>query len=123
FVTSLLIVAVLLLRRPVANAFGARAAYALWLAPAARAVLPPLDFLRVAMPISTQVVGPVDFRIVTTQGGSTGLHWLQIVAVGWLAGAAFYLALNWWRHQRFLDDALANGTPLVVRDVPYDVVS
>ena len=41
-VASLLVLAVVLLRRPVAIWFGARAAYALWLAPALRLVLPPL---------------------------------------------------------------------------------
>ena len=46
---SLLIGAVLLIRRPFAAAFGARAAYALWLAPAVRAITPQLNFP--AMPV------------------------------------------------------------------------
>ena len=41
-VTGLLIFAVLVLRRPVARAFGAQAAYALWLLPLLRLVLPQI---------------------------------------------------------------------------------
>ena len=40
--TGALIVAVLLLRRPVARLFGPRVAYALWLLPLMRFVLPPI---------------------------------------------------------------------------------
>ncbi len=40
--TTVLIAAALLLRRPVARFFGPRAAYALWLLPLARLVMPPL---------------------------------------------------------------------------------
>jgi len=39
---SVLLLVVLAIRKPFAAAFGARAAYALWLAPALRAVTPPL---------------------------------------------------------------------------------
>ena len=42
-VTGLLILAVLLLRRPVARLFGAQTAYALWLLPLLRLILPPLS--------------------------------------------------------------------------------
>ena len=47
--TSLLMALVLLVRAPVARAFGAKAAYALWLAPLARLVLPPVP-VEVDMP-------------------------------------------------------------------------
>jgi bla regulator protein blaR1 len=40
--SSVLMGLVLLLRRPVAHRFGPRVAYALWLLPALRMVLPPL---------------------------------------------------------------------------------
>ena len=46
--TGALMALVLLLRRPVARCFGAQAAYALWLLPALRFVMPPL-----ALPRST----------------------------------------------------------------------
>ena len=40
--TALLVLAVLLVRKPFARQFGPRLTYALWLVPALRLVLPPL---------------------------------------------------------------------------------
>jgi beta-lactamase regulating signal transducer with metallopeptidase domain len=122
--TSVLILAVLLLRQPVASAFGARAAYALWLAPAVRAILPPLPMPQALQPVTAPVAGAIDFKIVSTSLPATsGLSWIEIAAVMWLAGAAAYLAFNWWHHRRFLEDALANGTPLIIGEVPIDVIA
>ena len=42
--TALLVLAVLLIRKPFARHFGPRLAYSLWLIPALRLVLPPLPF-------------------------------------------------------------------------------
>jgi len=65
--STLLMAIVLMLRAPVARAFGARAAYALWLLPVLRMVLPPLPGWRMlAVPVvylgskDRQVVGLVD---------------------------------------------------------------
>ena len=117
---SVLILVVLLLRRPVAEAFGARAAYALWMAPAARAVLPPISLPTVALPAAP---GAVDYAIVIEPVAASGLPWLQGLAAIWLGGAALYLAIHWLRHQRFMAEALANGRPLMKAAVPYDVVA
>ena len=117
---SVLILVVLLLRRPVAEAFGARAAYALWLAPAVRAVLPPISLPTVALPAAP---GAVDYAIVIEPVAASGLPWLQGLAAIWLGGAALYLAIHWLRHQRFMAEALANGRPLMKAAVPYDVVA
>ncbi|HEX6218122.1 MAG TPA: M56 family metallopeptidase [Sphingomicrobium sp.] len=121
--TSILILIVLVLRRPVADAFGARAAYALWLAPAARAVLPPISLPRVPLPSARELTGTVDYTIVTVPVVEGGLPLLQIAALVWLGGAAAYLAFHWWRHQRFLSDALQVGRPLDIAGVDYDVVA
>ena len=121
--TSILILVVLMLRRPVAESFGARAAYALWLAPAARAVLPPISLPAIQLPAAPSIAGPVDYAIVTTPAAPSGLPWLQIAALAWLAGAVGYLALHWYRHQRFIADALQAGRPLDIPGVPYDVVA
>jgi beta-lactamase regulating signal transducer with metallopeptidase domain len=121
---SILIVAVLAIRRPVANAFGARAAYALWLAPAARAVLPPMSMPAAALPIGAPVGGTIDVRLMTAAiENQSVLSWSRVAVAIWLGGAALYLAFNWWRHHRFLEDALANGTPLIVPEIGQDVVA
>lgn len=57
--TGVLIAVVLLLRRPVAKAFGPEAAYALWALPAARLLLPPLTLPAwMAAPASLAPAGP-----------------------------------------------------------------
>ena len=121
--TSILILAVLALRKPVAQAFGAHAAYALWLAPAARAVLPPISLPAMPMPSPSLLADAVDYAIVTESAVSTGLAWPQILTGVWLGGAALYLGLHWLRHQRFLSEALANGRPFDAPGVPYDIVA
>ena len=121
--TSILILVVLVLRRPVAETFGARAAYALWLAPAARAVLPPISLPAIPLPAAPSIAGPVDYVIDTTPAAASGLTWIELLAIAWLAGAAIYLIVHWFRHQRFIADALQAGRPLDVPGVPYDVVA
>lgn len=120
---SLLIGAVLIIRRPFAAAFGARAAYALWLAPAVRAITPPLDLP--AMPVSaTSLAGSADYVLISsTASAQSGPSLVVLLSAIWLGGAASFLAVHWWRHQRFLADALANGRTLDVPGVPYDVVA
>jgi beta-lactamase regulating signal transducer with metallopeptidase domain len=55
--TALLVVAVLLVRKPFARHFGARLTYGLWAIPALRLVLPPLPF---ADPVAAPVAVPVE---------------------------------------------------------------
>lgn len=120
---SLLIGAVLLIRRPFAAAFGARAAYALWLAPAIRAVTPPLSLPSLPVP-TPSLTGPVDYVIVNSAASAgSGPSLTFLLGAVWLGGAALFLALHWWRHQRFLHHALETGRMLDVPGVPYDVVA
>ena len=121
--TSLLILVVLLIRRPVADAFGARAAYALWLAPAARAVLPPISLPTIPLPVEPAISGTANYAIIATPAAEAGLPWMEVAVVLWLAGAVVYLAIHWWRHQRFLADAINYGRPLHIAGVDYDVVA
>ena len=118
-IASLLVVAVLILRRPVAHGFGARAAYALWLAPALRLVVPPLPPM-IAAPVQTG--GAADWIIETghraTQAASH-VPWLWLV---WAAGFAAMLASRLIAHHRFLDRALAEGDTYESPAIQYDVV-
>jgi bla regulator protein blaR1 len=120
---SLLIAAVLLIRRPFAATFGARAAYALWLAPAIRAITPPLNLP--SMPVPTpSIAGSADYALITSAAPtSSGLSLTLLLTAVWLFGAALFLAVHWWRHQRFLSNALEHGRTLDVPGVPYDVVA
>ena len=103
--TSILILVVLALRRPVAETFGARAAYALWLAPAARAILPPISLPAIRLPsiplpVAASTAGPANYSIVTAPAPAVSmLPWIEIATLVWLIGAAAYLTLHWYRHQ------------------------
>ena len=107
--TSLLMVAVLLLRNPVARLFGARASYALWLAPAIRLLLPP-------MPEG----GPIPEIIILTAPGaaaetaSTGMSPVDMLLYLWLGGAAVFLILHALQHRWFVADAIASGQRLPI---------
>ena len=120
---SLLIGAVLLIRRPFAAAFGARAAYTLWLAPAIRAITPPLNLP--AMPIpAASLADPSDYVLISSATpADSGPSLTFLLTAVWLGGAVLFLTVHWWRHHRFLSNALEHGRTLDVPGVPYDVVA
>lgn len=101
---SVLMLIVLAARRPVAHWFGAGWAYALWLIPAVRFVLPPLPWPEAELPAITYVAaasagaGPV--------AASTGAFaWEPLLLLIWLSGAMALLshqALRYWRLMRRL---------------------
>jgi len=93
FETTLLMALVLLLRHPVRQAFGAKAAYLLWLAPLLRLVMPPL-------PIE---VPAVSYYLETTAGAAlpaaiasapSGPGLFATLAAIWLAGALVFIAIH-----------------------------
>lgn len=117
---SILILLVLVVRRPVARMFGARAAYALWLAPALRAVLPPLPQ---SLAVTPSVSGDAQYWLLTSAvagGSEMSFEWLALL---WLGGVVVMLGLHCWRHQHFISRALAAGRPYPSDNVRYDVVA
>lgn len=106
--TSALMALVLLIRRPVARLFGARAAYALWLAPGTRLFLPPLPLGAVDSQSVTEIAmvsGTAAIPFAAVPGYSLG----QLLAFGWLSGAALFLLFQVAAHRRFVGDALRQG--------------
>jgi beta-lactamase regulating signal transducer with metallopeptidase domain len=99
---TLLMLVVLAIRTPVARAFGAVWAYALWLVPLVRLVLPPL-------PQGTPEL-PSLALIVPVAGDSLSSAPLQAVAMGWApwllalwgGGAALFLIVQFFAYRRFL---------------------
>jgi beta-lactamase regulating signal transducer with metallopeptidase domain len=121
---SLLIAAILLIRRPFAAAFGARAAYVLWLAPALRAITPPLGLPSVPVPTPSLSGAAADYALVARASASPdGLRLDLLLTAIWLGGAAIFLFVHIWRHQYFLRQALGTARPLVISGVPYDVIA
>ena len=124
---------VLAARRIVRARFGARAAYALWLAPlaAAAAVLfphPPIATPISPMMLSAQTAAANVAETFTAQAPAAAQAAgpdLATVAFGlWLAGALAVAALVLWRQARFtraMGRLTASGTPRVYRAESPDV--
>lgn len=120
-VASLLIIVVLAIRRPVARLFGARAAYALWLAPALRLVWPPLPD---ATPIAAAVSPATVYWTLVVEPAREQLAPVAMILLAiWAAGALVMLALHLAAHHCFLRKALVVGQPLVVDEVTIDIVA
>lgn len=94
-VTGALIALVLVLRRPVARWFGPGMAYALWLLPLLRLVLPPLVLPAPAVPAEYVVTAAtVDAHSPSAAAVEPGLAVLPVLSALWLTGAGLFLA---WR--------------------------
>ena len=119
-IASLLVAAVLLLRRPVARLFGARAAYALWLAPALRLVQPPVPQFVAEHQASG---GAVDWVIETGQRANEVVPELPSLWLVWIIGFAAMLAVRLVTHHRFLGAAVAKGQPYPSPGIAIDVIA
>jgi beta-lactamase regulating signal transducer with metallopeptidase domain len=93
---SLLFAAVLLVRRPMAELFGARWAYALWLLPVVRAALPPIPAFdspfssTLSPPVFIPPAGGVSAPLQAAAAGSE--QWLGVIVAVWALGACMFLA-------------------------------
>ena len=127
---SILILLVLLVRKPFARLFGARAAYALWLAPAARLFLPELKLLPAPdtlKPVSAPAAEPA--TVNAPQGWETfvaplpsntefltyGVDWLSLVAAAalflWAAVAFAWFCLHLENQAKYLRARIADSKP------------
>ncbi|HET9428365.1 MAG TPA: M56 family metallopeptidase [Allosphingosinicella sp.] len=102
---SVVILLVLLVRRPVARCFGAGVAYALWLLPAARMLMPPQAWLAGELP---SLLPPLD--LVVLAGGSAAPlpssggpgQWVPLLLAIWAGGAAAFFVWQGLGYRRFL---------------------
>ena len=110
---SLVMLLVLAVRRPLASLFGAGPAYALWLLPAARLVLPPLPSLG-----TPSFLPPLE--IVVSAGGTAAPlplaggpgQWVPVLLAIWAGGAAAFLAWQWLAYRAFLTRLSLNSRSL-----------
>jgi len=104
---TLAMLVVLALRRPVARAFGAGSAYALWLLPALRLVMPPLPSLApdiaAPIPVETLVIWAGDAAAPLPPAGGAA-PWLPLLLAGWALGAAALLGWQWFAYRRFVGE-------------------
>jgi len=135
---TFLMALVLLLRGPVTRAFGPRAAYALWLLPALRMILPPLPgwqphYVPVVWiePHHTNIglinpailpklaITPAHASTITpvpilhpAPAPAAAHHWGLLLIALWLGVAALWFGWQMWRYNRFLSRALRGAVPL-----------
>jgi beta-lactamase regulating signal transducer with metallopeptidase domain len=102
---SLLMLVVLAARRPFAALFGAGPAYALWLLPALRLVMPPMPSLAPDLPAiappATLVVWVGDAAAPLPPDGGPG-QWVPLLLATWALGAAAFLLWQTVSYRRFL---------------------
>lgn len=127
--SSVLMVAVLLLRRPVRKAFGADVAYALWLLPVLRLALPPLPsawhdatiapVLHATEHMTVLFAEPV---AAATAASAPAQQWpaqewlVPLLAALWIVGAGAFVAWHALAHHRFCRRMLDQAASSEERD-------
>lgn len=125
--TAALIALVLMLRRPVARHFGAKAAYGLWLLPFLRLLLPPITLpaslapdeaaAPAAVPLEAtslvidQAAAP-DGMGAAVEAASPAVPWAAALLALWLAGAAVFLWVRFSGYHRMRRALLAQAVPV-----------
>lgn len=122
--TGLLIVLVLLIRRPVGRYFGARAAYALWLLPALRLIMPPLVLPAWLAPAPQQgglqaVETTASVATLADMAASEAAaispetaQWILALMAIWFVGTAIFMAVRFAGYFRMRRSLLADGSPV-----------
>lgn len=133
--TALLVLAVLLARKPFARHFGPRLTYTLWLIPALRLVLPPLPFAEpVAVPIAVAhdagavMLLPVDAAMAASPDAPVWslADTVPYLFILWAMGMAAVIVMALLSHHRFRAAVLSAAVELeaigTIRLVMTDVV-
>jgi beta-lactamase regulating signal transducer with metallopeptidase domain len=112
---SVLMLAVLILRRPVLRHFGPRAAYLLWLAPALRMVLPVLPdgwaspALSGVQNVVVVLAGNSSQSLQSPAATGGGTVWLMVLAGLWLGGASLFFLQHLMSYWAFTRDIRADA--------------
>jgi bla regulator protein blaR1 len=115
--TTLLMLVVLALRGPVAKHFGPHIAYALWLLPAIRMVLPPLPET-VAPQALHMLPSPLDIELLlmapipSAAAEGPSIDWGLFAAIAWGLGALAFIGWHLLSYRRFVDRALVDAVQL-----------
>jgi beta-lactamase regulating signal transducer with metallopeptidase domain len=119
--TGVILLLILLVRRPVGRWFGPGAAYALWALPMIRLVLPPLvlpqslAFSPAAHVLTTRAEPVVELTtasrvavhvMVPAAQASLALPWETVALIVWLGGAVMFLALRTVSYRRMRRELL-----------------
>lgn len=119
---NLLILLVLIARRPVADLFGAGWAYALWLLPLLRLVMPPLPIGDVPSVLSsTMLIQTTGDAVAPVQSVDGAVQWLFLLLTVWAAGSAAFILWQLACYRDFLtglSGSLRSSYPAVHEGVP-----
>lgn len=128
-VTTLLMAAILLVRKPVAQMFGPGVAYALWLIPAARLLMPSLEGaavpvgesgLGVSDAVRESILASVSAPVTVVDTASKGVvAAIDLTALGvtfWLGGAALFFIVQMIRYASMRDDLLSDAEEIASID-------
>lgn len=140
--TTLLMAAILLIRRPVARIFGAGVAYALWIIPAARLLMPGLEGAPVAPANNVQGVqdnvreiilsGMTNSDALVTSASAPAtvfptIDYTALALTMWLGGAVLLFIVQMIRYAAMRDDLLSEASDIAeidgVRIVASDQVA
>lgn len=124
FATTLLMAVVLLLRGPVSRTFGPRVAYALWLLPALRMVLPSLPAWIAPHPMAAlpqAVPSPFEIEIVRESASQVAapvaaFDWAALMLAVWLGGALIHFVWHLASYSLFVRRTIGQATPLPMLD-------
>jgi bla regulator protein BlaR1 len=119
--STLLMLLVLAIRSPVRKAFGPYIAYALWLLPVLRMLMPPLPASwaeQAAAPVAAAsdviayyvvepIAGAPDAPIAAAAASS--IDWLMLAGLGWAAGALLFLTYHLISHNRYCRNLLSRA--------------
>ncbi len=115
---TLLMLLVMMVRKPVSHFFGARIAYLLWILPLARLFMPTLTLQAPAeaepasalMPVMTgsDLVAAVPAQ-ATSLGALASLDWTMIAIILWLGGAGLLFISKLAAYLQFREDIVADG--------------
>ena len=108
---TLLMIMVLLLRGPVARAFGAGWAYALWAVPALRLVLPPLPQLAPDLWFPSVISIPTAEMAAPLPAQAGPGQWVPFMLAMWAGGAVIFLILQWLGYRAFLSRIRDSARP------------
>ena len=140
-VTTLLMAAILCVRKPVAKLFGPGVAYALWLVPAARLLMPSLEGEPVPLAENSQNISeavrhsvltsiPSEASAGLTNSASSAVATVDFMALGitfWLGGAVLFFIIQMIRYASMRDDLLAEAEEIAqidgIKVVASDVVA
>ena len=115
---TLLMLLVLMIRKPVSHFFGARIAYLLWILPLARLFMPTLTLeapadVAPATSFVPQAAGSDLAAVVPAQSSAlsalASLDWMMIAMILWLGGAGLLFISKLASYLQFREDIVADG--------------